>query len=943
MWQPAASMLAGLRHLASGWGERLRPRTLVARILLGNTVVSLAVLAVALILSFARDVRDEQQEVAGTVDALVEMALPTLASSVVIGDYDTIDRTLKQITRHSLIREASYSESDGTVVAQGDGLRVRLPHPSWLTRLLDDGNPHRERAVTVGGRTYGVLRLEVDHERIAGMLWERLLDSVALAVALLAAGLGGGAVMMRRWLSKLQSIGTLESRIAAGETDATIVDLSADTPLEIRQAIEHVNRSASNLRQHFGGRIEALMAALVQHKAALDAAAIVCEVTPDGRLSYVNDLCCEAYMRPRDALLGQPLPGESTGPQPVDQPVPDNVTRARVVVKRAIDRPLWVQRTIVPIHDVTGALQKYICIDIDVTAMTELQRRLRQLSLAVETTSSAIFITDLQGRIEYVNPAFTHLTGFAPDQVIGQPITRLLDSGTPGEVLDALWATLQDGQCWRGRLRIRQHRGAGFWSHQVISVIRDEDGAAVQYVSVFDDISQLVAHQAAMHRLANHDTLTGLPNRRRFMEQARGQIDLGRRTGTPFAAMFLDLDGFKAVNDRYGHEAGDALLVEVSARIQAALRANDFVGRLGGDEFAMILVEPPDAAALAEIARRLIDSLERPVRYLGNDLRVSASIGVALYPTSGDTLETLLHHADLAMYTAKQRGKRQCCFYGADLAAQERHQVRLGEDLQHAVARGQLAVDYQPTVAAAGRQVLGAQALLRWNHAREGRLAAEQFWPVVGNTHQGAAIGNWFIDEVCRQISAWDRAGVAAGDIAVGLTDQQFADPQLPARIGASLARHGVAPRRLVVELHERMLTGPRGMGHDALAGLAAVGVQVLLAGFGLGDGSLQLLRQHRVDLVRLDRSLIAGLPARADDGRVVEGLLQLTRTLGIDAVADGVQSEAQAAVLAGWHCTRLQGGHIGPPLDAGALARVLADQADRRAPPKGAPEQPAP
>ncbi len=449
-------------------------------------------------------------------------------------------------------------------------------------------------------------------------------------------------------------------------------------------------------------------------------------------------------------------------------------------------------------------------------------------------------------------------------------------------------------------------------------------------VSVFDlrlktrasALAESQARAQELGHLAMHDMLTGLPNRAAFEARLKESMTNTDRHGRPVAVMFIDLDGFKAVNDALGHHAGDLLLIEVARRMLRALRPGDMVARLGGDEFVTIVetVQPNDAV---ELAKDVLDCLDRRFELQGLELRLSASVGIAVYPDNGKHPHELLRAADAAMYRAKSQGKNGYWFYDPSLEANAREQLQLAQDLRRAVERNELILYYQPKFDISGETIVGVEALLRWNHPTRGLILPEKFIALAEKVGLILPIGEWVIHEACRQIASWRSMGLTNWTMAVNLSAIQIRHAALPDIVCASLERHAVAPHCLVLEITEStMVEVDASM--QVIERLYQAGVQIAIDDFGIGYSSLLNLKRLPVHEIKIDRGFVRELESRTSDEAIVSAIVMMGKTLNLRIVAEGVETPEQHALLSGIGCHSMQGFLFAHPMPADRLVESI-------------------
>jgi diguanylate cyclase (GGDEF)-like protein/PAS domain S-box-containing protein len=572
------------------------------------------------------------------------------------------------------------------------------------------------------------------------------------------------------------------------------------------------------------------------------------------------------------------------------------------------------------LHDANGQPTGEVIAFRDVSREHLIRQELKRLSLAVQHAASSIIITDPQGRIEYANPRFTQLTGFTFNEIRGQT-PRFLKSGqTPGEIYDAMWAAVRDGRTWRGELLNRRKDGSLFWCSLTLSAALEGADSLRQFVAVMEDVSERKNAEETIHKLAYYDVLTDLPNRRMFMERAVEAVKEARRCGQPLAVCYLDLDGFKNVNDSLGHHLGDALLAAVAQRIRACLKPNDFLGRLGGDEFALLLHDATTVASVAGVGQRIVDVLEQAVVLEGKEIFISTSIGVAMYPDDGQDVADLLRKADMALYRAKEGGRRKLVFFTSEIEDRKRERSEMELALREALGHGELRLLYQPKIDLVTKAVIGAEALLRWQHPAKGLLAPDVFIPLAEETRLIVPIGRWVIEQACAQIRLWEARGLDGVHVAVNISSVQFRSPELADEIERIVTASGIRPEQIELEITESgLMEDPAGVAR-ILQRLRAIGLTIAIDDFGTGYSSLAYLKSFPVSVLKIDRSFVRDLENDVNDRGIAEAVISMARVLRVDVVAEGVETRGQLEILESMGCQLAQGYFFSRPLDPAAF-----------------------
>ncbi|MFC7513417.1 putative bifunctional diguanylate cyclase/phosphodiesterase [Herbaspirillum sp. GCM10030257] len=443
------------------------------------------------------------------------------------------------------------------------------------------------------------------------------------------------------------------------------------------------------------------------------------------------------------------------------------------------------------------------------------------------------------------------------------------------------------------------------------------------YVQSLKSVNEKLQYQAM------HDALTGLPNRSLLFERMQHAIDSAERANKQFAVYFVDLDGFKAINDSLGHTAGDAVLKELAARIKKAVRKEDIVARLGGDEFVVMVGNIPDVGMAAHIAEKLFECFTADFIPDQASLRISPSIGIALYPDDGVTVDDLISHADAAMYEVKANGRNNYRFFETSMNVAMKRAIEIQRSLPGAIQRGDFFVHYQPKFDCGNDQILGAEALLRWEHAQLGLISPAEFIPIAERSGQIILLGQWVIEEVCRQLQSWKNAGLHTFKIAINLSQIQLRSPQIVENILAITTKYGVSPSTLMFEITETVAMQDAEATMRAIERLQEAGFKLAIDDFGTGYSSLSYLQQFGVQQMKVDRSFISNLTVNDKGYSIVAAIIRLAHSLNMEVVAEGVETEAQLAMLKALNCDQTQGYLLGRPMEGADLVRLMNQAAN--------------
>ncbi|MCK9717918.1 putative bifunctional diguanylate cyclase/phosphodiesterase [Pseudomonas syringae] len=952
--------------------KSLLPKSLTSRILAMLSILILTFLTAGLGLFYKNQLLQHIEEIQDTANMLIEVAAQAVEESVVIGDYDTIKRTLEKTLARSPFKSAMFIDLSGGVIRLEAASAPVGRAPAWIesevaARLFDVNRP-----ITIGGKDYGVMRLSFNAERIAAELYSLVIQATLFAVFFLLISLMLMGFMIKRSLAHLGKLHSYEAEIASGAVAAEAM-LVADAPMEIQEAIKAVNRTAASMRNHFGLRIESLMNTLVQHKNALDEVSIVCEVSASGRITYVNERFVTSSQHSRAELLELTIDEVWTGMSSTTEPwqwAPENeVWNGEVRLSGRSGKVAWHRRTIIPILDDLGGVEKYICIDIDITDRKEFEvaildnsRRQNLIALFgqqalteenVSVLGERATLTAAQGLnlskaalrvIDRVNHevilsaevGFTDVeirSGYHNDFLSGTaasvgffinadaPDSRY--ALLPGETVDVcnirsgLEVDISCREVFKGVLGVYASRDYTF-TREDVSYLQTLANLLAAALERYDAKRKLTY-------LAENDSLTHLPNRW-FLSNYLREI-ISRTTSAPDAVsvIFIDLDRFKAVNDTMGHSVGDQLLIQAGRRLKGCMDENSVVARLGGDEFSIVVTHNVYSESLIKsLATHVVDALGKPFNLGGQDIFVSASVGIANYPFDGRDTGVILKNADTAMYHAKKSGRNNFKFYNARMNESLTRRLQTETLLRGALDRDEFILHFQPKVSLADGRISGLEALLRWNHPEQGMISPADFIPILEDTGLIIPVGVWVIRKVCETLKSWEENNIRLVPIAINLSVRQLQVKGLAETVKHVVEAYGINPALLEFELTESMLMIDPESAVEILRDIKSYGISLSVDDFGTGYSSLAYLKRFPLDALKIDRAFIKDITSNHEDAAITRAVIVLAHELGLKVIAEGVETVDQLELLVAYGCDQMQGYLFSKPVISDECAAMI-------------------
>jgi len=713
-----------------------------------------------------------------------------------------------------------------------------------------------------------------------------------------------------------------------GAADYILKDNLARLPSAVMRALQQAEDRLA--REQAEARVRSSEARLRLFMQYLPGVAFVKDI--DGRYALVNAAAEQAFGRPAAELIGKTD----------EELVPSEMARQfRAMDRLAVESGNAVQ--CVDAMPTPGGLRQWLTtkfpmtldeqvmvggVAIDVTERIEAEEALRLSERAVEASFDPMLVTRSLGRenrILYVNAAFERVTGYQRDEVVGRDCRFLQGDDREQPGLDEIRAAIREERDGHALLRNYRKDGRAFWNDLYITPVRDpQSGQVTHFVGVAHDITQTKRYQDELEHQANHDALTGLPNRNLLNDRLDQAISVAKRSGQMFSVLLLDVDHFKLINDSLGHAAGDRALKHVAERLVGCLREGDTVARLGGDEFVLVLNDQVRADDIVHVTGRIAQAFAEPLALDDQELNLTCSMGLSTYPTHGRDKETLLRNADAAMYRVKSQTRNGVHFYTEELNSASRQRLDLITSLRRALDREEFVMHYQPQVDLRTGRIFGVEALIRWKRPDGTDTSPAAFIPVAEESGLIVPIGAWTIHAACLQAKRWQDAGRPPITVAVNLSAQQFRRKGIVDTVAGALRATGLEGRYLELELTESMMMHAVDEVIGTLRELKSLGVQLTVDDFGIGYSSLNYLKRFPVDRLKIDRSFVRDIGVDAGDTAIARAIIGLGHSLQLRVIAEGVESLDRCTYLQQFQCDEAQGYYFGEPLAAADLEPLL-------------------
>ncbi|MFT7008379.1 MAG: diguanylate cyclase (GGDEF)-like protein/PAS domain S-box-containing protein [Colwellia sp.] len=592
--------------------------------------------------------------------------------------------------------------------------------------------------------------------------------------------------------------------------------------------------------------------------------------------------------------------------------------------KRKNGETFWERANIYPLRNTKNEISSYVAIKEDITQLKEDEKKLRLASTVFQTATEAVMINDANNLIVAVNHAFTLITGYSEAEVLGEnPI--LLSSGHHDvNFYKEMNTELTSKGKWQGEICNRRKNGEVYYEWLSITALKNKAGELESYVSLFSDITKRKQAEDKIYHQANYDYLTGLANRNLFIDRFEQSIAVAKREDKSVALLFIDLDGFKNVNDTFGHSKGDLLLKYAAQRIESVVRTSDSVARLSGDEFAVMLCGDNDVYSNEKVAAKVLAELAAPFQLVEKEAHISASIGIAIFPDDGHFSEDLLANADSAMYKAKEKGKNNVQFFTKemDIKAQQRRSLEV--ELRQAIKNNELVLHYQPIHDIKTGKVVSAEALIRWLHPQRGLIPPIEFIPLAEDIGFIVDIGDWVLEQACNQAQMWQTQWTFAPKISVNISSAQLHRADFFDKLKHVLTQSQLPPELLTLEMTESLLIEEDINTLAKLRTIRDFGIALSIDDFGTGYSSLSYLKRFPISILKIDRAFIKDITVNSEDEALTCAILSIAQSLNLKVVAEGVEEKAQCDLLAKHNCQFVQGYFFSKPIPAEVFAAYI-------------------
>ena len=586
----------------------------------------------------------------------------------------------------------------------------------------------------------------------------------------------------------------------------------------------------------------------------------------------------------------------------------------------------YEKASIVPVI-INDTLVNYLAIKLDITDYILQEEKLKLSATAFENTQESIMITDENETILSVNKAFEAMTGYTEEEALGKT-PKILRSNRHDETFyNTLWNSVMENGSWKGKIFDRTKAGDVIPTWLSITAIKNDEGKVTNYIAIHTNLEEIVKSQERADYLAYHDSLTDLPNRINFEEHLQYLLKVSKRNKSTLAVLFIDLDRFKVINDTLGHHVGDGMLQTIAERVKKTLRDADMLARIGWDEFVIVLDTIDHESDAAHVCEKVLAAIAQPIEVDNYTLNTTASIGVALYPDDGDDVNTIIKHADSAMYHAKDKGKNNYQFYTEKLSVDVHNRLEMEQTLRHAIDEDELFLLFQPQYELATKRVIGAEALLRWESKILGNISPADFIPVAEDTGDIIAIGQFVFESACKALVDFREAGLDIETIAINVSSVQFRQKDLLQNFKAIIDKYGISPQCIELEITERYIMEFTTGNMTVLEKFRKFGFKISIDDFGTGYSSMSYLKKLPLDTIKVDKSFVDDIPHDINDVEITKAIIALSKSLGYSVIAEGIENREQEDFLLEHGCDIGQGYLFGRPVSGDELIAFIKER----------------
>lgn len=894
-----------------------------------------------ILLTEARDSIDKSRlhQAHTLAKGLAEGSLDALATK----DYELLERWLLATTPIDDFAYAYFSRNDGVILShtQAELIAKKIaPVEKIKTPIVRDliylGRPVREviHSAYLGNRHMANAHLAYfldvkpfyTEDVVLRLIIILLVSMTILALATF--------FILRSSLKPVENL--------AGIMEKT-TDYLFDLPDELLNRKDEVGllaRNFASLMQRLSISYSHLFKEKEFNQVTLDSIADAVIVTDEkGCMQYMNYVAEKLTGWLTNEVKGQPIKKifsiiDASTRNPVPNPIDTVLTTGAVVYLSnhtiLISRDgteYHISDSAAPIRREDNNILGVVLVFNDVTERKQADEKIRTLYQAIEQSPVSVMITDADANIEYVNSAFEQITGYLSTEVLGQNPRKLKSGKTPPKLYQEMWQTITSGKAWQGEMMNRKKNGELYWENVHITPVIFDAGTISNYLAVKEDITLRKQQEAKILHQAHFDALTNLPNRFLSLDRLSQLINEAQRNNKFVTVLFIDLDDFKKINDTLGHDTGDKLLIEAAARLRNGVRDGDTVGRLGGDEFIVLLGGLSCVTDARPVVENLLSKFRDAFRIDGRELMLTASVGISVYPNDGDSSSELLRNADSAMYHSKGEGRNTYTYFTDAMNKDVSRRLALEEQMHGALDRGELYLCYQPKVDVTSCNIVGVEALLRWDNPALGEITPDEFIPIAEQTGLIVPIGQFVLTQALEMTAKWQQKYKQRFTMAINLSPRQFRDPNLVAFIEKAISQSGVPGESLELEITEGVLMSGHAHIGEALVAIHDLGINLSMDDFGTGYSSLSYLRSYPFDVLKIDRSFIEDITVDTADRELVNAAIAMAHSLGLKVVAEGVETEEQLLLLATQGCEIAQGYLFSKPVDAEKITEMLVSE----------------